>query len=80
MEQTMFNPKMESISVSDQEKLEKFLLLEQIDYVYGHSRMYKDKFARAGIGKDKIKDVKDLARLPFTTKQELRDSQKRQAP
>jgi phenylacetate-CoA ligase len=80
MEQTMFNPDMESISAIDQEKLEKSLLLDQIEYVYGHSRMYQDKFAKAGIRKDKIKDVKDLALLPFTTKQELRNSQKRQAP
>jgi len=80
MEQTLFNPDMESISASDQEKLEKSLLLDQIEYVYGHSKMYQDKFSKAGISKDKIKDVKDLALLPFTTKQGLRNSQKRLAP
>lgn len=80
MEQAMFNPDMESISVQDQKKLEKSLLLEQIEYVYEHSTMYKDKFAKAGITKDKIKDVNDLALLPFTTKQELRHSQKKLKP
>ena len=80
MEQIMFNPDMESISAPDQEKMEKLLLLDQIEYVYGHSKMYRDKFAEAGITKDKIKGVQDLALLPFTTKQELRDSQKRVAP
>ena len=80
MEQTMFNPDMESISASDQEKMEKALLLDQIAYVYEHSKMYQDKFAASGITKDKIKDVKDLELLPFTTKQELRSSQKRVAP
>jgi len=80
MEQVMFNSDMESISAKDQEKMEVSLLLEQIEYVYKHSKMYKDKFAKAGIAKDKIKDVKDLALLPFTTKQELRDSQKRVSP
>ena len=80
MEQIMFNSDMESISEKDQEKMETSLLLEQIEYVYEHSRMYKDKFAKAGIAKDKIKDVKDLALLPFTTKQELRNSQKRVSP
>ena len=80
MEQTMFNPEMESISAKDKEKLEKALLLDQIDYVYGHSKMYQDKFREAGITKDKIKDVKDLALLPFTTKLELRSSQKRLPP
>jgi len=76
----MFNPDMESISASDLKKMEKSLLLEQIEYVYGNSQMYQDKFARAGITKDKIKDIQDLELMPFTTKQELRDSQKRLAP
>ena len=80
MEQAMFNPDMESISAQDQKKMEKSLLLKQIEYVYEHSKMYKDKFAKAGITKDRIKDVKDLALLPFTTKKELRDSQKKLKP
>jgi len=80
MEQTMFNPDMESISLADQEKMEKSLLLEQIAYVYAHSKMYGDKFAKAGITKDKINHVQDLELLPFTTKQELRSSQKRLTP
>jgi phenylacetate-CoA ligase len=80
MEQTMFNPGMESISLTDQEKMEKSLLLDQIEYVYKHSKMYQDKFAKAGITKDKINHVQDLALLPFTTKQELRSSQKRLTP
>ncbi|WP_457551355.1 phenylacetate--CoA ligase family protein [Desulfobacula sp.] len=80
MEQTLFNPDMESISSADQEKMEKALLLDQIEYVYGYSRMYQDKFAKAGITKNKINDVQDLAQLPFTTKQELRSSQKRLPP
>ncbi len=80
MEQTMFNPDMESLSSTDQDKMEKTLLLDQIDYVYGNSSMYQEKFSRAGIPKDKIKDVQDLALLPFTTKKELRNSQKKQVP
>lgn len=80
MEQTMFNRDMESISPPDQEKLEKSLLLAQLNYVYGHSKMYREKFAAAGIARDRIKEVKDLSLLPFTTKQELRNSQKRLSP
>jgi phenylacetate-CoA ligase len=80
MEQAMFNPDMESISAQDQKKMEKSLLLKQIEYVYEHSKMYKDKFAKAGITKDRIKGVEDLVLLPFTTKKELRDSQKKLKP
>ncbi len=80
MEQTMFNPDMESLSLSEQKKMEKDLLLDQINYVYKNSTMYQEKFAKAGITKDQIKNTEDLSLLPFTTKQELRDSQKRLAP
>jgi len=80
MEQTMFNPDMESLSSSEQKKMEKDLLLDQINYVYKNSSMYQEKFAKAGITKDKIKNAEDLSLLPFTTKQELRDSQKRSTP
>ncbi len=80
MERKIFNPDMESISVKDQEIMEKTLLLNQIDYVYGHSKMYQEKFLKAGVAKDKIKDVKDLALLPFTEKSELRSSQERLPP
>ncbi|WP_027362978.1 phenylacetate--CoA ligase family protein [Desulfospira joergensenii] len=80
MERTMFNPDMESMSEPDRKNLERSLLLEQIDYVYSQSPMYREKFSKAGINKDKIKDPRDLCLLPFTTKQELRESQKRQPP
>jgi len=80
MEQTMFNPELESISETDLKKMEHGLLLDQIEYVYANSRFYQDKFKAAEIGKARIKNVQDLSLLPFTTKQELRESQKRMAP
>ena len=80
MEQTMFNPAMESISEPDLHKMEQALLQEQLTYVFARSIFYQNKFAASGIDKSRIKDVQDLSLLPFTTKQELRDSQERQAP
>ncbi|MCF8092717.1 MAG: hypothetical protein K9K40_09680, partial [Desulfotignum sp.] len=76
MEHTMFNPEMESISAPELKKMEHALLLDQIDYVYANSRFYQDKFKAAEIEKARIKNVQDLSLLPFTTKQELRESQK----
>ena len=49
MEQVMFNSDMESISAQDQEKMEASLLLEQIEYTYEHSKMYKDTMSRPGL-------------------------------
>ena len=80
MAKAMFNPDMESLSVTDQRKMEKTLLLRQIDYIYANSKMYQDKFAQAGIKKEQISDDRDLALLPFTTKLELRESQKKSPP
>ena len=80
MERTMFNPDMESISGSDLARLEKERLLKQMDYVFGHSVMYRDKFGAAGIARDQIRSVEDLSLLPFTTKAELRESQERLPP
>jgi len=80
MEQTMFNPDMESISDADLKRLETSRLQKQMDYVFANSPMYKEKFSKAGIKRDKITTIEDLSALPFTTKQDLRASQKRQAP
>ena len=35
---------------------------------------YRDKLSRAGITADSIHSLDDLARLPFTTKSDLRDN------
>ncbi len=35
---------------------------------------YKERFAAAGISPDDVRSLADLARLPFTTKQDLRDN------
>jgi phenylacetate-CoA ligase len=45
-----------------------------IKYVYENCPFYRRKFKSAGIDIDKIKSVEDIAKLPFTTKQELREA------
>ncbi len=80
IERSMWNREMEAISPQAQRKIEYNLLLSQIQYVYATSKMYQDKFKEAGLTADSIRAVEDLARLPFTTKAELRQSQERVAP
>jgi len=80
MEKTMFNAEMESISPSDQEKMEQEKLIRQIDYVCANSEMYQAKFRTANRNAANIKRVEDLYELPFTTKADLRESQKRKLP
>ena len=80
MERTMWNPAMETISPPDQKKLEQQKLIDQIRYVFANSTMYQEKYRHAGIVENDITCVQDLAKLPFTTKTDLRESQVRKPP
>ena len=45
---------------------------EQLGHVYTNSPFYREKFARAGARPTDFRSLEDLARFPFTTKDELR--------
>ncbi|RTZ99125.1 MAG: phenylacetate--CoA ligase [Deltaproteobacteria bacterium] len=58
------------------EKLEQFQLdklKETVAWVGEKVPFYRKKFEEMGIGADAITDVKDVAKLPFTVKTDLRD-------
>jgi phenylacetate-CoA ligase len=76
----MWNPAMETISSSDQKKLEQQKLIDQIQYVFANSTMYQEKYSQTGLAAKDITCVQDLAKLPFTIKTDLRESQVRTPP
>jgi phenylacetate-CoA ligase len=45
---------------------------EQLAHVYAHSRFYRAKFEQTGVRPGDFRGLADLARFPFTTKDELR--------
>ncbi len=45
-----------------------------IRYVYENCPFYRRKFKSAGVDVDKIRSVEDISKIPFTTKQELREA------
>lgn len=45
---------------------------ELIAHTYGHSPFYRAKWDQAGVSPEEIRTVADLAKLPFTDKDELR--------
>jgi phenylacetate-CoA ligase len=45
---------------------------EQLAHVYTRNRFYRAKFDRAGVRPEDFRTLDDLARFPFTTKDELR--------
>ena len=50
-------------------------LQKQLDYVARHSVFYQRKFSADGIDIAAIRTLEDIAALPFTEKNELRESQ-----
>ena len=48
-------------------------LIKTIKHVYDNVEMYRQRMDEAGIKPEDIKSVDDLKKLPFTTKQDLRD-------
>jgi phenylacetate-CoA ligase len=65
------------------EKLEALQLKrfrERMAYVYKYSPMYKRKYDEAGIRPDDIRTLEDIRNVPFTIKEELRESQAEHPP
>lgn len=55
-------------------------LLDQLDYLRKHSEFYRQKWERAGFDPGSVASLDDLAAAPFTTKEDLRDSQEAAPP
>ena len=49
-------------------------LQSTLHHAYQHSRVYQAKFDAAGVHPDDCQSLQDLAKFPFTTKLDLRDS------
>ena len=67
-----FNPELETMPREALEKLQ----LERLQKTVRHcmnAEFYREKFAELGITPDDIQSLDDVRRLPFTTKEDLRD-------
>ncbi len=49
-------------------------IIETVERVYFNVPYYRHKMQEAGLGPEKVKSIDDLRKLPFTTKQDLRDN------
>ncbi len=45
-----------------------------LNHAYSNVAMYKQKFNDAGVHPDDLKDLSDISKFPYTTKQDLRDN------
>ncbi len=79
-ESKYWNEKMETLSADEFHAVQSKALLNQLKYIEENSAFYKKKFFTANIDIRDIKSIDDLKYLPFTIKQELRDSLAKQKP
>lgn len=70
----IWNEKMECMGPEDLKNIQSERLRNLSAYVYKHSPAYRSKFDSFGISPKDIKSISDIKKLPFTTKEDLRDS------
>src|SRR5690242_5293167 len=69
-----FNEEFETLPREAIQALQLKRLKSLVNRVYAHVPFYRDSLDKAGISPDSIKSLSDLTRLPFTYKQDMRES------
>jgi phenylacetate-CoA ligase len=69
----IWNKEVETMPRAGLEKLQLKRLRDLVAYVTAKVPFYRDLYAEAGVSADDIKSLADIAKLPFTNKQDLRD-------
>ncbi|SPA27332.1 phenylacetate--CoA ligase PaaK [Cupriavidus taiwanensis] len=64
----------ETASRAELQALQLERLKWSLGHAYAHSPVYRRKFDQAGVHPDQLQSLADLARFPFTSKQDLRDN------
>ncbi len=68
----IFNPHIETMPLDKLRRLQSERLQKLVAYVYEKIPFYKQQLDQRGIPPSSIKSIADIARLPFTTKEDLR--------
>lgn len=68
-----FQPEIECASREEIRAIQNERLVKQVKHVYDNVPMYRERMDEMGIKPEDIKGVDDLHKLPFTTKDDLRD-------
>lgn len=73
-EELIRDPEMECMSTDEMTALQSKKLVELVDRVYKNVPFYKKKMDDIGVKPEDIKGIEDIVKLPFTTKEDLRDN------
>ena len=69
-----FQPEIETMPIPELRKLQSEKLVKHVKHVYENCAPYRAKMDEAGITPDDIKGYDDLPKLPFITKDDLKDA------
>lgn len=70
----IWNPHFECMDRDGLKKIQSERLRETVERVYFNVPYYRHKMQEAGLGPENIHSIDDLVKLPFTTKNDLRDN------
>jgi phenylacetate-CoA ligase len=70
----IWNRHIECMERDELKKVQSERLKETVERVYFNVPYYRNKMQEAGLGPESIQSTDDLHKLPFTTKQDLRDN------
>ena len=70
----IWNESKECLSRDEMEHLQSTRLVKQVNYVYHNVEYYRKKMQAAGLEPGDIKGIEDITKLPFTTKDDLRNT------
>ncbi|MDX1359561.1 MAG: phenylacetate--CoA ligase, partial [Clostridia bacterium] len=70
----IFNEKIECMSRDEMTALQSKRLAAMARYAYEKVPFYKKKFDSIGLKPEDIKTIEDITKIPFTTKDDLRDN------
>lgn len=70
----IWNEKIECMSRDEMTALQSERLVKLVKYVYGNVEFYRKRMDEAGVKPSDIKGIEDITKLPYTTKNDLRDT------
>ena len=68
-----YQPEIETMSLEEMQALQSEKLVKQVRHIYDNVPYYRAKMERKGVTPDDIHGIEDLHKLPFITKDDLRD-------
>ena len=70
----MFSPEIETMSRQKIREMQLERLKHTVRYAYENVAMYRERFDAIGLKPEHIQTLKDIEKIPYTTKDDLRDN------